>query len=125
MKYNPVGWFEIPATDINRAKTFYEKVFGFTMEITEMGGAKMAWFPNAGEAYGAMGSLIEYEAYVPSHHGSLVYISAKEDLQQELDSVEDAGGKILQAKTQISPQHGYMALFEDSEGNRVALHSRV
>jgi len=37
---------------------------------------------------------------------------------------EEAGGKVLQAKTQISEEHGFMALMLDSEGKRVALHSR-
>ena len=38
--------------------------------------------------------------------------------------VEAAGGTVYQPKTQISPEHGYMAVFIDTEGNRVALHSR-
>jgi hypothetical protein len=40
-----------------------------------------------------------------------------------LDKVEPAGGKILMPKSLISEHWGYMALFEDTEGNRVALHS--
>jgi predicted enzyme related to lactoylglutathione lyase len=34
-----------------------------------------------------------------------------------------AGGTVYQPKTQISEEHGFMAVFIDSEGNRVALHS--
>ena len=29
---NPVGWFEIYVQDMERAKTFYEKTFGQTLE---------------------------------------------------------------------------------------------
>ncbi|MEP6513059.1 MAG: VOC family protein [Parafilimonas sp.] len=29
---NSLNWFEIPATDIQRAKKFYETIFGFSME---------------------------------------------------------------------------------------------
>jgi hypothetical protein len=37
--------------------------------------------------------------------------------------VEAAGGKILVPKTEISPDYGFMAVFLDTEGNRIALHS--
>ena len=38
--------------------------------------------------------------------------------------MEAAGGKVVESKTKISDEHGYMALIIDTEGNRVALHSR-
>jgi len=122
MKTNPVAWFEIPVTDITRAKTFYDKVLDIGIQVTDFGGVMMGFFPTAGEAAGATGSLVQYESYIPSHEGTLVYFSS-EDVQIELDRIEAAGGKIMQPKTQISPEHGYMAVFEDCEGNRVALHS--
>ena len=56
--------------------------------------------------------------------GSLVYLNGNDDLSVMLGRVESAGGKILRGKTQISPDIGYMAVFEDSEGNRIALHSQ-
>lgn len=123
MKQNPFVWVEIPVNDMERAIAFYEKVFSIKIQPIEFGGLKMGWFPNEGEAYGATGTLIEQESYIPSHEGTLVYFSS-DDVQVELDRVEDAGGKILQPKTQISEEHGYMGLFQDSEGNRVALHSK-
>ena len=122
MKANPVGWFEIPVSDMDRAKAFYGKIFEIEFHLMEAGGAKMALFPDGGRSYGAPGSLMQYDSYVPSHEGTLVYFSC-EDVQNELNRIEDAGGKILRPKTQISPEHGYMAVFEDTEGNRVALHS--
>ncbi|GAB5399923.1 MAG: VOC family protein [Aureisphaera sp.] len=123
MKQNTFGWIEIPVTDMERASAFYEKVFDIKIEQVNFGGLKMGWFPNAGQVYGATGTLIQQESYIPSHEGPLVYFNS-EDLQQELDRIEAAGGKILQPKTQISEEHGYMGVFEDSEGNRVALHSQ-
>lgn len=122
MKTNPVAWFEIPVTEITRAKTFYDKVLDLEIQVTDFGGVLMGFFPSAGEAPGATGSLVQYESYIPSHEGTLVYFSS-EDVQIELDRIEAAGGKIMQPKTQISPEHGYMGVFEDCEGNRVALHS--
>ncbi|MEM7187316.1 MAG: VOC family protein [Bacteroidota bacterium] len=122
MKLNPVVWFEIPVTQLERAKAFYDTVFGIDIKIVELGGPRMGWFPNEEGAAGATGSLMEYESYVPSHEGTLVYLSCH-DLQEQLDRVEAAGGKILHSKSLIAPEHGYMGVMEDTEGNRVALHS--
>ncbi len=45
MATNPVAWFEIPVTDIDRAKIFYEAVFDYSLNVMEMGPRKMAFFP--------------------------------------------------------------------------------
>jgi predicted enzyme related to lactoylglutathione lyase len=55
--------------------------------------------------------------------GPLVYLNGNPDLQNVLDKVEAAGGKIMVPKTVISPEYGSMAVFIDTEGNRIALHS--
>jgi hypothetical protein len=124
---NVVGWFEIPVADMNRAVQFYEAVFNFKLERHPMGSLDMSWFPLAeGDAVGASGSLVyNVEFYKPSTDGTLVYMTAQSgDLANELSRVEVVGGKILIPKTQIGEGHGFMAVFIDSEGNRVALHSR-
>lgn len=123
MDKNVIQWVEIPVADMDRAKTFYETVFQFEINVMDFGGLLMGWFPNRGDALGATGTLIKQESYVPSQEGALVYFGS-DDLQNELDRVEAAGGKIYRAKTQISPDHGYMGVFIDSEGNRIALHSK-
>lgn len=121
-----VEWFEIPVTDMERAKLFYETVFDITISVHDLEGFLMGWFPmNKGESAGATGSLVKHENYVPSDRfGPLVYFSCK-DVQTELDRVEDSGGKILKPKTEIGGGHGFMALIIDSEGNRIALHSNA
>ncbi|KAA5823539.1 VOC family protein [Algibacter amylolyticus] len=124
MKKNMVGWFEIPVTDMDRAKAFYENVFQVKIDIQDYGEMVMGWFPFTEGTEGAAGTLVKQDSYTPSHEGTLVYFMS-DDVQIELDRVGGAGGKILQAKTEISPEHGNMAIFEDSEGNRVALHSMV
>ena len=119
-----VGWFEIPVNDMDRAKIFYEKVFEIEISIHDLDGLVMGWFPPYGETSGITGSLVKHETYIPSDtHGSLVYFSSP-DVNQELGRVEDAGGIILRPKTEIGGGHGFMALIKDSEGNRIALHSR-
>ena len=122
-KPNPVNWFEIPAADLSRAKTFYESALETELAVNEMGPLKMAWFPMDPEAMGATGSLVENENYTPSYQGSLVYFSV-EDIEATLGRIESAGGKTLNPKTSIG-EYGFVAHFEDTEGNRVALHSRT
>ncbi|WP_420400036.1 VOC family protein [Flagellimonas sp.] len=124
MEQNIVGWFEIPVTNMDRAKAFYDQVFQIDIQVQDFGGTLMGWFPWAEGKPGANGSLIQHESYKPSStDGVLIYFSSA-DVQHELDRVEAAGGKIQRGKTQISPEVGYMGVFVDSEGNRVALHSR-
>lgn len=124
MRTNMVGWFEIPVNDMDRAKIFYESVFKVEISVQNFGGLLMGWFPDRGNVVGAQGTLIKQDSYIPSQEGTLVYFIS-DNVQNELDRVEKAGGKIYQPKTQISPEHGYMGAFIDSEGNRVALHSKV
>lgn len=126
MKNNAVGWFEIPVNDMERAMSFYEKVFDLKLQRNMVGPLDMAWFPWTEEGAGSPGSLVKHpDFYVPSADGVLIYLTAHSgDLENELDRVEPNGGKVIQTKTQISDDYGFMALILDTEGNRVALHSR-
>jgi predicted enzyme related to lactoylglutathione lyase len=125
MEKNVIGWVEIPVTDMDRARAFYETVFDFEIQVHPMGELVMGWFPFAQGKEGAAGSLVKHpDFYRPSDtYGTVVYFTST-DVQQELDRVEAAGGSIIQPKTQISEEIGYMGIFRDSEGNRIALHSR-
>tara|TARA_R110000868_G_scaffold227035_1_gene479992 strand:- start:1187 stop:1552 length:366 start_codon:yes stop_codon:yes gene_type:complete len=120
-----VGWFEIPVTDMNRAVKFYEKVFSISISLNDLGEFKMGWFPFDAAKSGAPGSLVQNSNYIPSDtKGPLLYFSCK-DLSDELSHITAAGGTVLQEKTEIGGGHGFMALFIDSEGNRIALHSQI
>ncbi len=125
-KNNVVGWFEIPTEDMDRAVNFYETVFEFKLQREKVGELDMAWFPFNMEAYGSAGSLVFMPGfYKPSSDGVVIYLTANSgDLANELSRVEAAGGKVLMEKKQISEEHGFMGLFLDSEGNRIAMHSR-
>jgi predicted enzyme related to lactoylglutathione lyase len=119
-----VGWFEIPVSDMDRAKKFYETVFKVEVKVQDFGGTLMGWLPDNNGVYGSTGSLVKQASYIPSEKGTLVYFMSN-DVQVELDRVVEAGGKIFQEKTTISEEHGSMGVFIDSEGNRVALHSNA
>jgi predicted enzyme related to lactoylglutathione lyase len=117
---NPVNWFEIPVQDLSRAKTFYETVLEIEIFETEMGPKKMGWFPMEMGAMGAAGTLVQGDSYTPSHDGSLVYLHV-DQIDSTLEKVTASGGKTLMPRMSIG-EHGSIAHFEDSEGNRVALH---
>jgi len=122
---NSISWFEIPATDLNRAQKFYETIFDIHMIPMDTPNLQMRMFPVEDMMAGIAGAVCKAEGfYKPSAtDGPLVYLNANPDVQIILDRIESAGGKIVVPKTQISPEYGHMAVFIDTEGNRVALHS--
>lgn len=120
---NALNWFEIPATDITRAKNFYETIFGIEMQQVEMMGMHMAMFPWEGGSGKASGGVVQSDMHVPSTDGALIYLNANPDLTTVLEKIEGAGGQVLMPKTQIDEENGYMAFFLDTEGNKMGLHS--
>jgi predicted enzyme related to lactoylglutathione lyase len=120
---NSLNWFEISVTDIDRAKKFYETIFGITMDQQEMMGMKMAFFPSEDMNGKASGGLVQGPMHKPSADGAKIYLNGNPDLASALSKVEAAGGKVIMPKTKISDEIGHMAHFIDSEGNNVALHS--
>ena len=119
---NTLNWFEIPVTDFARAKKFYETIFSITMPEMDFEGFKMGMFPSSPGNGKLSGAICHGEWYKPSTEGVLIYLNGDPDLQIALDKIEGAGGKITRPKTKIG-EFGYMAMFMDSEGNSVALHS--
>ena len=126
MPTHAINWFEIPVSDFDRAKKFYETIFNYQMPENMMGPVKMGFllydFKNGGRG----GAIVHYpQFYTPSENGTLVYLNCEPDLQDVLNKVESAGGKITKQKTEISPEQnlGFWALIIDTEGNRIALHS--
>jgi hypothetical protein len=118
---NPVVWFEIPVSDMSRAKGFYEHVLGLQLEVRQMEEMQMALFNMGSEAYGATGSLVSGEHYTPSSNGVVVYFTTP-DIEAALSRGEEKGGKTLKAKMSIG-EYGFIGLLLDSEVNRIGLHS--
>lgn len=116
---NWVNWFEIPAVDFERATAFYSTLFGIELQVVEMYDTKMGMFPSEGGG----GAVVKGEDYTPSATGTLLYLNGGDDLSGPLAKVEDAGGKVIVPKTNIGPDMGNFAIFMDTEGNKVALHS--
>jgi uncharacterized protein len=117
--FNPVVYFEIPVTDMNRATKFYKAVFDFDFEKNMIDNNEMALFPFSEAHSGISGALAKGEIYKPTKMGTLIYF--KTDIDATLKKVIQNGGQILFPKTS-NGDLGFVAEFEDSEGNRIALH---
>jgi uncharacterized protein len=120
-----ISWFEIPATDIDRAQKFYEAVFGIQMIPMDFQNIQMRMFPLEDPMTGVGGTLVKSDGFhVPSAtDGPLIYLNGNPDVQIFVDKIEAAGGKVTVPKTKISDDYGYIAVFIDTEGNRIAVHS--
>jgi predicted enzyme related to lactoylglutathione lyase len=121
-----INWFEIPVVNFERAKLFYEALFGYQMPVTDRGSVRMGFFLYDFKNGGRGGAIVyNPDFYQPSEGGSLIYLNCEPDLQPILNKVEAAGGQVIKEKTVISPDQnlGFWALIKDTEGNRVALHS--
>jgi predicted enzyme related to lactoylglutathione lyase len=116
-----ISLFEIPATDFDRAVSFYEHVLGVEMTRCECGEEKMAFFPDP--ETGPRGAVSLAKGFEPSTGGVLVSLSI-ENIDEILRRVVAAGGTIHIPKTPIEAEgQGSFAVFNDPEGNRIGLHS--
>ena len=117
-----INWFEIPALDFDRAVRFYSEIYAVEIPTRDMGHIHMGFFPHQPGA-GTGGAIVHGEHYVPSQNGTRVYLNAGDDLNTVLARVTGAGGTVIMDKTMVSPEIGYIAVIDDTEGNRVYLHS--
>ncbi len=118
---NMINWFEIPAADFGRAVNFYKNILSVDIHEAEMFGAKMGFLPSDGK--NVSGAIVAGDDYAPSKQGVTIYLNGGNDLQPVLDRVASHAGTVIVPKTQISPEMGYFAIFFDTEGNKIAVHS--
>lgn len=118
---NAINWFEIPSLDFDRAVKFYGDIYANEMPTRDLGQVKMGFFSHEQGQVG--GAVIAGEGYTPSKHGAKLYLNAGADLNTVLERVESAGGTVVMGKTEIGPDIGFFAIIDDTEGNRVHLHS--
>lgn len=116
-----ISIFEIPALDIPRALAFYEGILDIEIQELEFPGMHMGLLPVENQM--SIGVLIKSQDHQPSNNGVTIYLNAGSDLQKVLDKVVDYGGEVKIPKTPHADESGYFAIFIDSEGNRLGLHS--
>src|SRR5690606_41085945 len=114
--HHAIGWFEIPATNLERAQKFYETIMDISMIPLELENIRMRMFP-VDDQSAIAGALCESEGfYNPTMtDGPLLYLNGGPDLQPILDRVEDAGGKVIVPKTQISRSEEHTSELQSRE----------
>jgi predicted enzyme related to lactoylglutathione lyase len=117
---NQIVWVDIPVKDLDRAIRFYSAVLGAPVKKEEFPEMAIGILPHQEGEVG--GCLFKRQGEEPSTQGALLYLNANGRLDQAIATVEANGGRIIQARQQIGP-YGFRAIIQDSEGNRVALHS--
>lgn len=118
----PINWFEIPVTNFERALKFYNAITQTELQEMHMEGMKYGMFPYDNQSAMVGGGIVEMPGYTPSTDGVVIYLNGGDDLSAQLALVEPAGGKVVMPKTNIG-ENGFMAMFIDTEGNRLAFHS--
>ncbi len=121
-KTNALSWFEIYAADFERARRFYETILDEPLTLSDMPGGKMAMF-SFDQENGVGGAITTMEGCSPGGAGgTIVYLNVEGKLDAVVGRVAAAGGKVVRERMPIPP-HGFIAFFQDSEGNHVGLHS--
>ena len=121
---NAINWFEIPAAEFGRAVAFYRTVLEQPVVEREFQGVPHGFL--AADEAAVTGAIIARPVVAggeprPGESGPVLYLNAAGAIEAILGRVEAAGGKVLTPVTPIGPQ-GHIALFLDSEGNRIGLH---
>lgn len=124
MPKNAIVWAEIPVLNFDRAKEFYAKLLDGNIYEQYMGPLRMGFLPMDAGSDGVGGAIVQGDGYTPSSLGTRVYLNAGDDLKPMLNRVEIVGGKVILPKTLITDEIGFFAIFEDTEGNHVCLHSK-
>ena len=118
--HNAINWFEIPVQNIDRAASLYGKLLGKPLKLEVFERVPMAVFAHGEEP--AVGGALIQDPQRKSGPGAIVYLSAPDGVGACLARANEAGAKTVQPVTSIGPM-GWIALFEDPDGNVVGLHA--
>lgn len=124
-----LNWFELYVTDFDRAKRFYETILNAPLqdvptencESAQKDWSRMAIFPHD-NMNGVGGSITQMNGIAPGAGGTVIYLNVEGDLDGVLKRIPTAGGSVVKPRTSIG-EHGFIAIFKDTEGNCVGLHS--
>lgn len=119
---NTFCWIDIPVVDVDRAIHFYSAILGKPVQKISEHGFEFALLPHTDN--NVSGCLCVMDNRKPSQDGPLVYLNVEGQIDQAIEAANINGGKVLQAKEQIGP-YGHRAIILDTEGNAVALYSKV
>ena len=117
-----IFWVEISVSDFSRAKKFYSNIYDYEMPEIMAGPNKMGFLPHE-RGVGIGVAIVKGNDYIPTNQGIKIVLNGGSDLNNILNRVAKAGGKVIMLKKQMSPEFGCLGMFEDTEGNRITIHS--
>jgi predicted enzyme related to lactoylglutathione lyase len=121
---NVISWFQIPTLDFARALKFYSTILGNEIKVMDFNGQTMGFFPMSGDMQDVGGNLMPpMPDNIPSKSGTTVFLACDGQLDEVIARVVPAGGAILMPKGSLG-EPGFVAVIQDTEGNRVGLHSK-
>ncbi|MBI3805359.1 MAG: VOC family protein [Nitrospirae bacterium] len=115
-----IVWCDIPVKDLDRAIRFYAAVLGAPVKKATLGEISLGLLPFGEGEVGAC--LYVADENKPSLSGPRIYLNVQGRLDAAVAAVAPNGGKVVEPKKSIAP-HGFRAVVDDSEGNRIAFHS--
>jgi predicted enzyme related to lactoylglutathione lyase len=114
------SWNELLTRDVDAAKDFYAKVFGWTYDSQEMPGG-MVYTVIAGGDYGGLGGVMDMPEGIPEQVPShwMVYFSVA-DINATVEAVKANGGQIVVEPFE-APGVGHIATAHDGHGGMFSL----
>lgn len=119
---NTICWIDIPVLNLDRSISFYSALLGSSVQKISESGFEFGLLPHVQE--NVSGCLAVMENRKPSQNGPLVYLNVEGKLDKSIEAAQQNGGKLLSPKEQIGP-YGHRAIILDTEGNSIALYSKV
>lgn len=119
---NPVCWFDINVSNLEKSKQFYETVLDTKLQDLPIEWGKQSTFPFSEQGPNATGALVENQGGLTNGNNTVIYFSSEDCITEEA-RIEKAGGKIIRPKMGIG-EFGFISLFKDLDGNTIGLHSR-
>jgi predicted enzyme related to lactoylglutathione lyase len=115
-----IGYFGIPADDVDRAKTFYASLLGWKIEPdTVLENRSLQWqnIITGEPEKGLLNTGGLFRRYVA---GPIMDFVVVDDFEGVYDRVEKLGGRIVMPKNTIT-HVGTVAMIRDTEGNILGL----
>ncbi len=110
-------WFEIPATDFDRAVAFYQQVFHVELKVEHFMDDRIAVFPDSS------GCIMASPRLQAGTNGTRIYLDGSPDVSTVLARAAQHGGRIALPEMSLPDGNGQIGLFADSEGNIIGLHT--
>ena len=112
---NPFVHCELMATDVGKAKSFYGKLFDWTLEDVPMGNGTYTMI-KVGEGTG--GGLMKNP--MPGAPSSWVAYVQVKDVKKAVEKAKSLGGTVMKDKTEVMGR-GSLAIIKDPTGAMLGL----